>query len=297
MGKTYTLAAFANEWAQHETVDKSDALHMETIKSFDLIFLVRLRNVTSNDPLETIIAEQHELFEKQESQLKSILDESVKYKVLLCLDGYDEYTPGTNEAIDQAIQSPNENYYILVTSRPGQYVSRSLMDQMNFQLQLDGFRDDEIKRCTEDYLGKAEETRKFIRSLKDTGLKDLKKVPAFLLMLLQLHGKLESLPKKKTQVIWNIMKMCIDRSVQRHFHITVDEMENLDEMLYRLGELSWNALKKYVSNLVVNKVSLLLNPISLFIFAHKVCFYFAEIITILEISIFHCPQKGIFFRN
>ena len=25
MGKTYTLAAFANEWAQHETLDKLDA--------------------------------------------------------------------------------------------------------------------------------------------------------------------------------------------------------------------------------------------------------------------------------
>ena len=272
MGKTYTLAAFANEWAQHDTVDKSDALHMETMKSFDLIFLVRLRNVTSNDPLETIIAEQHELFEEQENQLKSILDGTIKYKVLLFLDGYDEYTPGTNEAIDQAIGAPNKNYSILVTSRPGQYVNRSLMDQMNYQLQLDGFRDDEIKKCTEDYLGKAEETQKFIKSLKDTGLKDLKKIPAFLLMLLQLHGKLESLPKKKTEVIWNIMKMCIDRSVQRHFHKTVDEIENLHEMLYSLGELSWNTLKKYVSNLVLSKVDLLFNASLLSIFAKKVLF-------------------------
>ena len=84
MGKTYTLAAFANEWAQHETVDKSDTPHMVKIKSFDLIFLVRLRNVTSNIPLETIIAEQHELFKEQKNQLKSILDGTIKYKVLLC---------------------------------------------------------------------------------------------------------------------------------------------------------------------------------------------------------------------
>ena len=244
MGKTYTLAAFANEWAQHDTVDKSDAQLMEKIKSFDLVFLVRLRNVTSNDPLETIIAEQHELFKEQENQLKNILDGTIKYKVLLCLDGYDEYTPGTNKAIDQAICAPNENYSILVTSRPGQYVSRTVISQMNYQLQLDGFRDDEIKKCTEDYLRKAEETQKFMESLKDTGLKDLKKIPAFLLMLLQLHGKQDSLPKKKTEVIWNIMKMCIDRSVQRHFHKTVDEIENLEHMLYRLGELSWKTLKE-----------------------------------------------------
>ena len=197
-------------------------------------------------------------------------------KFCFVLDGYDEYTPGTNEAIDQAIRAPNENYSILVTSRPGQYVSRSVMEQMNFQLQLDGFRDDEIKKCTEEYLGKAEETQKFIKNLKDSGLKDLSKIPAFLLMLLQLHGKLESLPKKKTEVIWNIMKMCIDRSVQRHFHKTVNEMENLDEMLYRLGELSWNALKKYVSNLVVSKVSLLFNPSLLSIFCLQKCAFILQ---------------------
>ena len=282
MGKTYTLAAFANEWAQHETVDKSDAPHM--VKSFDLIFLVRLRNVRSNDILETIIAEQHELFKEQEKQLKSILDGTIKYKVLLCLDGYDEYAPGTSEAIDQAIRSPNENYSIVVTSRPGQYVSRTVISQMNYQLQLDGFRDDEIKKCTEDYLGKAEETQKFIESLKDTGLKDLSKIPAFLLMLLQLHGKLEFLPKKKTQVIWNIMKMCIDRSVQRHFHKTVDEIENLNEMLCRLGELSWNALKKSVTNLVLNKVGFVFDP-KLFVILVR------EIVSVLEIGFFRHQKR------
>ena len=199
MGKTYTLAAFANEWAQHESVDKPDAPSMGKIKSFDLIFLVRLRDVTSNDPLETIIAEQHELFEEQENQLKSILDGTIKYKVLLCLDGYDEYTPGTNEAIDHAICSPSENFAVLLSSRPGQHVNKRVTDQINYQVQLKGFKDDEIKRCTEDYLGKVEKTQEFINNLTDTGLKDLSKIPAFLLMLLQLHGKLESLPKKKTE--------------------------------------------------------------------------------------------------
>ena len=255
MGKTYTLAAFANEWAQHETVNQSDTTNTAKAKSFDLIFLVRLRNVTSNIPLEAIIAEQHELFKDQENRLKTILDRTIKYKVLLCLDGYDEYTPGTNEAIDEAIRAPNENYSILVTSWPGQYIRRSVIGQMDCRLQLDGFRDDEIEKCTEDYLGKADESQEFIQSLNTSGLKDLKKIPAFLLMLLQLHGKQDSFPQKKTQVVWKIMKMCIDRSMQRHFHKTVDEIENLDELLYLLGELSWNTLKKSEANLVINKVN------------------------------------------
>ena len=70
------------------------------------------------------------------------------------------------------------------------------------------------------------------------------------------------------------MKMCINRSVQRHFQKTVDEIENLDDMLYRLGELSWKTLRKYVSNLVLNKVDLLFNSSLLSIFATKFFFLF-----------------------
>ena len=139
MGKTHTLAAFANEWARGKA-NETNATQSTHTRSFDLIFMLRLRDITSNAPLETIIAEQHELLEEQESQLKNILDGSVKYKVLLCFDGYDEYTPGTNEAIDQTIISPNENYSILLTSGPGQYVTRKVADQMNCQVQLEGIQ-------------------------------------------------------------------------------------------------------------------------------------------------------------
>ena len=264
MGKTYTLAAFANEWTQHETVNQSDATKTAKTKSFDLVFLVRLRNVTSNIPLETIIAEQHELFKEHKIRLKSILNGTIKRKVLFCLVGYDEYTLGTNEAIDRAISSPSENFDILLSSRPGQYVNRRVIGQMDCQVRLDGFRDCEILKCTEHYLGKEEETQKFIKNLKDTGLNDLSKIPAFLLMLLQLHGKLEYLLKKKTEVIWNILKMCIDRSIRRHFGKSVGEMEGLHEMLYALGELSWNALQECRANLVLNKVFFILKLCRLF---------------------------------
>ena len=140
--------------------------------------------------------------------------------------------------------------------RPGQHVSRSMADQMNFQVQLEVFNDEEIKRCTEDYLDKPEEAQKFTKNLKNTELIDLKKIPAFLLMMLQLHGKLESLLKKKTEVIWNIIRMVIDRSVRRHFGKTVDDIEKLDRMLYALGELLWNVLQKSAKSLVINKVRL-----------------------------------------
>ena len=262
MGKTYKLSAFANDWAHHKTVNKSDVTHPASFESFDLIFLIRLRHVTDDAPLETIIAQQHELSTTQEKGVKDILDGNMKCKVLFCFDGYDEYQPGINKAIDRAICAPNANYNVLVSSRPGQYVSRTVIGQMNFQVQLEGFKEDEIRKCTKDYLGKPTEAEEFLRNLEN-GLDDLKKIPAFLLMMLQLHEE-KSLPKKKTEVIWNIIRKVIDRSVQRHFDKTVDEMENLDQMLVALGELSWNALLHTVNNLVINKVSFYFFSLNIF---------------------------------
>ena len=256
MGKTYALAAFANDWAQEGTPNKMDAMQSARIKSFDLIFLLRLRNITSNAPLEAIIADQHELSKEQGKQLKNILDGTVKYKILFCFDGYDEYTPGTNEAIDQAISTPCANYSILVTSRPGQYVSKRITEQMSCQVQLEGYSDEEIGICTVNYLGNAVEAQKLINNMKIKGLYDLLKIPVFLLMLLQLHGKLDASPKSKTEVFWQIVQMCIERSVRRHFGKTVKEMEDLDEMLNVLGQLSWDAIQKDTANLILNKVSI-----------------------------------------
>ena len=87
------------------------------------------------------------------------------------------------------------------------------------------------------------------------GLYDLLKVPIILLMTLQLQGKLQSLPKGKTEIIWKTMQMCMDRATMRHIGKTSGEIANLEEMLCCLGELSWASLQKDTEKLVINKVN------------------------------------------
>ena len=65
-----------------------------------------------------IIAEHEQLSDSDTNLLKSVLNGQTNHKVLLLLDGYDEYTPGTNSDIDKAIQSGIRKSFLILTSRP-----------------------------------------------------------------------------------------------------------------------------------------------------------------------------------
>ena len=187
-----------------------------TVDVFDFVFLIRLRDVKSDCSLEGIVAEQHELSEEQEKLVRSLLDGSIQCNLLLCLDGYDGYKMGTNSEIDKAITNTKGKYLVLVTTRPGQYISRSVADKVNHQVKLKGYSDKEIKSIAKAYLRTNEKAEKLLDDMAKAGLHDLLKVPMILLMTLQMHGKLQSLPKGKTEIIWKIIQMCMDRATMRH---------------------------------------------------------------------------------
>ena len=54
---------------------------------------------------------------------KVLLCRPLEYKVILVLDGYDEYTRGVNKAIDRAIEKQSLwKWWLLLTSRPSDKV-------------------------------------------------------------------------------------------------------------------------------------------------------------------------------
>ena len=68
--------------------------------------------------VEIIIAEHEHLRDSDTNLLTSVLNGLTNHKVLLLLDGYDEYTSGTNSDIDKAIQSGVGKCFMILTSRP-----------------------------------------------------------------------------------------------------------------------------------------------------------------------------------
>ena len=85
---------------------------------FDFVFLIPLRNVDENCSLAELVADEHDLEKEDVDLLQTILTSKTKHKVLLLLDGYDEYTPGTNTEVDRVIEKRKGNSFVILTSRP-----------------------------------------------------------------------------------------------------------------------------------------------------------------------------------
>ena len=113
------------------------------------MFVVPLKTVDSDIPLERLIIQQHELEDKgiTEDEIKIILDSS---KCLLVFDGYDEYKKGINSAIDTEISSKKGHSFVLITSRPdcmGKKDGRRFYEE----IQIRGLSDESIEECIARY--------------------------------------------------------------------------------------------------------------------------------------------------
>ena len=220
------------------------------LQQFDFVFLVALKNVNKNIPLEEIILQQHGRMRNMgvsKEQIKSFIQ---KKKVIILLDGYDEYKKGTNTDIDSAITDTLGDCFILVTSRPGDYMKKPDRDQMNGEVQITGFSDEAVKEGSTKYLGNKKRSKDFQDKCWESGIRGLLRIPIVLLMLCVLYHAKETLPKRKTDIVFGIIKMYINRAKKRF-----PQIKDFEELLYKLGKLSWEALQGNTKQLLISKVS------------------------------------------
>ena len=202
-----------------------------------------------------IIKKQHDGLKRVANQyIESILEGETNHKVLLMLDGYDEYKPGTNEAIDSAIESTIGNCFLILTSRPGDYLSKSIRDQMDGEIVIEGFSKQNIKVCSTNYLKSHEKSEQMLKQAKETGIDVLLHIPIILVMTVVVFTEEESLPKTKTGIYETIFRLSMDRTTLKTFGCKSANISKISELLYALGELSWNALQNDVQQLLLKQV-------------------------------------------
>ena len=253
MGKTASVAILAVKYAS-----KADEM-----KEFDLGFTVRLKYVDKHSSLPELIVKQHDKLKSQHvSKIRAILEGKTKHKVALLLDGYDEYKRGTNQEIDETIESGIGNCFLLLTSRPG-YVDKDIQDRMDGEVRIDGFSPEKIRECCIRYLRSEEQTDKLIKQAQEADIcyfskycndPGLLRIPIILLMICVIFDEKQNLPKKKTEIIRTIVELMTDRSTLKHFGCKSLELEHLDSLLYASGKQSWNALQKDIGQLLLIQV-------------------------------------------
>ena len=118
--------------------------------------------------LAQIIKKQHDgLAQVSNQYIESILKGNTSSKVLLMLDGYDEYKPGMNEDVDEAIESGIGNCFLILTSRQGDYLSKSIRDKMDGEIVIEGFSEENIKLCSTKYLESEERSEQMLKQARD----------------------------------------------------------------------------------------------------------------------------------
>ena len=184
--------------------------------------------------LAQVIIDQHEEIDGEDREyIEALLSRKTKQKVLLLLDGYDEYTAGTNKALDKAIESGIGNCFTILTSRPGTdsgdktYVSQEIRDKMDGEVRIKGFNEESKKHFCTEYFGSEEESKNLLKQAKEKLGKgkyyededhynELLSTPIVFLMICVLYEENRSLPDTRTKIYETVRELAMDRTTSRN---------------------------------------------------------------------------------
>ena len=221
---------------------------------FHLVFLIRLKYVKRGQSLIDIIRKQHGgLKGCTDEYTESIIEGDTGHRVLLMLDGYNEYKPGTNDDIDQAIEYSIGNCFLILTSQPG-HLSKRITEEMDGKIIIEGLSEEKIKECSTKYLQSEEHSDEMLRQTKEMGIYGLLHIPIILLMVAVVFIQNKSLPKSRTALYQTIFRLTMDRTTLKTFGCKSADISKIGDLLYILGQCSWEALQNNNQQLLLKKV-------------------------------------------
>ncbi len=128
------------------------------LQCYHYTFLIQLRHIETSQSIgEAIIAQHKKLKVKRIKplHLQAILEGETDERVLLLIDGYDEYEKGRNNDIDDIVENGIGNCYIIITSRPGSHLN-GIRRFMAGEVRITGLSIENIMKCAENFLGSQE---------------------------------------------------------------------------------------------------------------------------------------------
>ncbi len=233
-----------------------------------------LRHVEGDEPLEHIIMQQHGRLHTEKvspSELKAILEGETNSNILLMFDGFDEYTKGLNNDIDNLLYHGKDNCFVILSSRSGDFLE-AIKTQMDEEVRITGFSYENIIKCTKQYLASKQSCAEFLSQAEKAGIHTILKphehdgkykmylysgllhVPIILLMACTVFLENHCLPSSKTGLFKQVVHMCISRTTLKTMGKTASEVENLPKLLVKLGKVAWTALNRETKQLLIYKV-------------------------------------------
>ena len=228
------------------TFDWSQQRYSETLGAFDLVLLVRLRDVSNLQDVPSILRASEVLDGDGAISVDNLYDYVRRHqeKVLLILDGYDEYV--YNSKKESPVfkiwkKSQLRDCCVVITSR--EMKAETLRNRSDAQFKIDGFNDERQEEFARRFL-KDEDVEEFFEYLEDHDLSDLAQIPLLLLMLCLLWTKTtrEELPKERGHIFARFIETMFDHMFEKKTAEESVSAEDYSNDLYALGRLAFEAL-------------------------------------------------------
>ena len=236
IGKSTFAQKVAIDWARGKK---------ENLKKFDLLLMIPLRNVCDSNTFSNMLIDA-KLFPVEDQRLTHGLYRYIlqhKDKVLLVLDGFDEYSASAMAPVVN-IWMGNElrECSVILTTRP--IKEDDVKRFSHAQYQIKGFDSAQIKEFSMKILDDEREVEMFLDYIKNHALEEIAKIPLLLLMLCLVwkEREREGLPEGKVHLYSEFIQTMFNHMAAKDADGTVKSIENYSGDLEQVGELAFNAL-------------------------------------------------------
>ena len=237
IGKSTFAKKLAVDWSRGEK---------QILKKFDVSLLIKLRDVCNTHDITSML---------QEAELLSVDDPTVfnklyeyilhnQQKVLLVLDGYDEYSGEKSSPVYEiwkGVRLPDCT--VLVTTRPSK--EEELRAPSQAQFEMNGFDSEEqIEKFALKFLHHQDDVGKFTKFLTEHDLWDMAEIPLLLLMLCLAWKDKENpeLLTSRADLYKSFFDTLFDHVAAKNPEQPFISVDEYKEDLSKLGKLAFDAL-------------------------------------------------------
>ncbi|XP_078368627.1 uncharacterized protein LOC144652487 isoform X2 [Oculina patagonica] len=238
IGKTVFTQKTTFDWSQQRK---------EVFRKFDIVLLIKLRDVCDLQDIHAILSASELLANDGMISVDNMYDYILKNqeRVLLILDGYDEYSAGTSSPVVDIWESRLlRDCHVIMTTR--ELKAGKLRKRSHVQFGINGFdSEDQIKKFARKLLKDEKDVEEFVIYLKEKDLKGMAEIPLLLLMLCLLwKGKHHrGLPQSRAGIYTGFIQTLLDHLIEKD--ADAKQFRNVDdykEELCKLGKLAFDAL-------------------------------------------------------
>ncbi|CAH3146602.1 unnamed protein product [Porites evermanni] len=234
IGKSTLTKKLAVDWSRR---------NKEILKKFAVVLLIKLRDVCNTQDFCDVLQKAELLSAGDPMVFSQFYDYILRnqQKVLLILDGYDEYSAETSSPVHQIWKgSQLRDCTLLVTTRPRK--KDELRPGSHAQFEVNGFDTWQVETFARKFLRYQTEVLKFTDFLDERYLWGLAEIPLLLLMLVLTWKNYQESLTSRLDLYYKFCQTLLDHVAAKTSDETPRSMDEYREDLVKLGELAWQAL-------------------------------------------------------